>query len=221
MISNKIRPKQKKYKELGIFEFSKKKQKNKKKIIKFFSPKLNYFFTKKQYRIKRVFSYNLEDNKILRLRYGFYTLRSLNKFLVRNLEKKNFSRRFLKEAELVSFLEQRIDVNLFRLGFVSSLFEAKQLILHKKIFVNNNSNFQFSYSLKKGDCVSFCSSIQQKIKHNIQQNYKKRFFYFAQFSNLEVNWKTLKFIVILTKINLFQHLPHFSFHLNWKTFING
>jgi len=224
MLSNKTRPKLKFFLDLGIsFFLDKKNEKNVKKnkslkFFKFFSPQFCFSLRKKPIRLKKIFASLLKEKNKIKLRYGFHKTASLRKFLTKNFKKRITSNRFLKELELVSLLEQRIDLILFRLGYVSSLFEAKQLISHKKINVNNKIISRFSCFLKKGDIVSLSPSIEQSVRNKIQEQSKKRIFYFTEFSNLEINWKTLKFVVLTEKLNLSKQLPHFSFILNWKIF---
>jgi ribosomal protein S4 len=73
----------------------------------------------------------------------------------------------LNELEFCSILERRLDILLFRLGFVPSIFAAKQLISHKKVKVNNHANSSFSRLLKKGDVISFDNSVYPVIYCNL------------------------------------------------------
>lgn len=54
---------------------------------------------------------------------------------------------------LIVSLERRLDVFLFRSGLFTSIFEAKQAILHKKIFVNNQIVSNGNYRLHGGDFI--------------------------------------------------------------------
>lgn len=61
------------------------------------------------------------------------------------------------------FLERRLDMILYRMGFVSSVFEAKQLIFYKKVYINNILVKSSNYQLNEGDVISI-----NKYKTNIK-----------------------------------------------------
>lgn len=65
---------------------------------------------------------------------------------------------------VVIFLEQRLDVVLYRMGFVSSIFEAKQLIFFKKVYVNNILVKSSNYQLKEGD-IFYVKEYKTNMKH--------------------------------------------------------
>ena len=102
---------------------------------------------------------------------------------------------------------------LFRLGFVPTIYAAKQLISHKKIKVNNYANSSFSRLLKKGDIISFDSSIYFAIQKNFKKQLSDNPFYLNNSNQLEINFKTLKLIILTNKINLFSQIPQYTFSL--------
>jgi small subunit ribosomal protein S4 len=55
---------------------------------------------------------------------------------------------------LLQLLEARLDNSVFRMGFASTRSQARQLVLHKHIMVNDRLVNIPSYSLKPGDVVS-------------------------------------------------------------------
>ena len=61
------------------------------------------------------------------------------------------------------FLERRLDMVLYRMGFVSSVFEAKQLIFYKKVYINNVLVKSSNYQLNEGDVI-----LINKYKTNIK-----------------------------------------------------
>jgi ribosomal protein S4 len=224
MLTHKTRPKLRKYLKLGVALHLKKNnkgfQKIRRKHHRFFSPKFRYLFSKSVTRFEDKFASSLFDRKKLKLLFGFCKTSSLKKILKKDLQRKLISHRFLKELEFSSLVGQRLDVVLFHLGFVSTLFEAKQLVSHKKFRINNKPISRSSYLLKKGDFVSPLPSIEIKIRKTIQEQLRKRVLYFANFSNIEINWKSLKFIILTEKSNLFCQLPHHTFLLNWRSISN-
>ena len=50
-------------------------------------------------------------------------------------------------------LESRLDINLVRLKLVKTIFQAKQLINHKKVKVNHKIINKPNFLLKKGDII--------------------------------------------------------------------
>ena len=113
-------------------------------------------FSKKTYQQKKTgeFFQQLKERKKLSLFYGHLTRKQIiNMF---NKVKKNKGY-FTKN--LFSLLETRLDVVLYRSGLVETVAEARQLIKHKKILVNQQIINVPSYSLNVGDFISIKSKI--------------------------------------------------------------
>jgi ribosomal protein S4 len=104
---------------------------------------------------------------------------------------------------------------------VPTIYAAKQLISHKKVKVNNHANSSFSRLLKTGDIISFDLSTHLAIQTNLSNQLENFDFYLSNSSQIEVNFKTLKLIVLTDKINLLSQIPQYKFPLNWNTIING
>ena len=209
MSEHKKRPKLNEYFKVGVFS-------KKKKKIKFFSPALVYLTSKFSTRLKNYFQTTLSNRNKFKLIFGFYRTASLQKLQRQQLSKHISARRLVKENEFCSILERRLDVILFRLGFVSSLYEAKHLISHRKVRINNLPNACFSKLLEKGDIISFVPEVEDRLKKQIINQSKNRRFFFNTFMNLEVNYKTLKIILLTNKIILKKQLHNYSHALNWK-----
>lgn len=214
MLTYKTRPKIKKYVSLDILDQSKKLESRAKKI-RFFSPKFHFFFSKFSIRFKELFSKLLLNRKKLKLRFGFHKTSSLQKVVRKTLKQQMSSNRFLRVLEFCSLLERRLDVVIFRLGFVSSIFEAKHLISHKKFFVNGKFISRPAHILKKSDIVTIDPSIHPFVRQKIEKNIKRRPFFFAQLNNVEINWKNLKFVLVREKQCSEEHYPHYNFLLDW------
>ena len=82
-------------------------------------------------------------------------------------------RRYFAEAErrrgntganLLFLLESRLDNVVYRMGFGSTRAEARQLVSHKAVMVNNQVVNIASYSVKAGDAVS----IREKSKKQLR-----------------------------------------------------
>lgn len=119
----------------------------------------------------------------------------------------------MNELEFCSILERRLDVLLFRLGFVPTIYASKQLISHKKVKVNGHANASFSRLLKKGDIISFDFNTQSKIQHFLLQHLKNADYYLNNSNQIEVNFKMLKIIVLTNKINLFSQTSQYQYNL--------
>jgi ribosomal protein S4 len=143
----------------------------------------------------------------------------LKRYLNNDLKTAKNSLRFLKELELCSFLERRLDTLLYRLGLVATLSEARHLISHKKIKINNFSNTSFSRLLRKGDVISFVPSIQSSMKNRLVDEIGCRDFYFNTFGCVETNIKTLKIIILTEKTKIPQQIQHYSFSLGWNSLL--
>jgi small subunit ribosomal protein S4 len=65
---------------------------------------------------------------------------------------------------LLCLLERRLDNVVFRLGFARSLKEARQMVNHGHILVNNRKVNVPSYLVKKGDVIS----VKEKSKNLVQ-----------------------------------------------------
>ena len=193
--------------------------KGKKKKLKFFSPALVYLTSKFATILKKYFREYLVNLRKAKLIFGLYRTSLLQKYQRHRLIDISSSRHFSKEIEFCSLLERRLDIILLRTGFVSSLYEAKHIISHKKVRVNNTVSACFSRILKKGDIISFDPSIEDHLREQILKQSKTRPFFFTTFINLEINFKTLKIILLLNKIDLDKQIHHYSHALNWKTLI--
>jgi small subunit ribosomal protein S4 len=65
---------------------------------------------------------------------------------------------------LLQLLEQRLDNVVYRMGFGSTRAEARQLVSHKAILVNDNVVNIASYQVKAGDTVS----VREKAKNQLR-----------------------------------------------------
>lgn len=72
----------------------------------------------------------------------------------RNLFKKAASKKGVTGENLLRFLESRLDNTVYRLGFGQTRRQARQLVTHKHIMVNNRVVSYPGYQLRPGDIVS-------------------------------------------------------------------
>lgn len=189
--------------------------------ISFFSPDFIYLNSRFSTRVRESFKVFILNRRKLKLLFAFPRTSLLKKYLNKKRNANRNSVRFSRELDFCSLLEKRIDILLYRLGFVSTLSEAKHLISHKKIKINNFSNSSFSYLLKKGDVISFAPSLHSRIKKRLIEEISRRSFYFNTFDNVEVNLKNLKIIVLTEKICIKQQIQHYSLPVNWNSVLKG
>lgn len=141
-----------------------------------------------------------------------------------NLRLKQFKRNFkhlnllphFANKSFAYFLESRLDVILYRANFFKSIFAAKQVINHKKVYVNGIMVNKPGYRIKIDDVVSLENPLfyynlvkERLLKKQILGNYPPY---------LYVNYKLglIKFI----KLPLNKDVP-FPFFMNIKTITNS
>jgi len=203
MSLHKVRPKNKKISKKGFFHL--KKQKfigNRKTLLKIFSPDLMYLKSNSVGSLKKHFKLNFEAVQKIKYFFGFYRTSLLKKKVKFELSKNLSLKHSLKEIEFCSILERRLDVLLFRLGFVPTIYAAKQLISHKKVKVNNFSNASFSSLLKKGDILSFNFETHSYIQNSLHNRFKNREIFLNNSSQIEINFRLLKIIILTNKLNI-------------------
>lgn len=90
---------------------------------------------------------------------------------VKTLTKIALKNKFRKVSSLfLEFFECRLDTVLYRSKFAFSVRNARQLILHGKILVNNKLIKTKSYVLKPGDIITIPFMNFKLIKTNIKRS---------------------------------------------------
>ena len=165
---------------------------------------------------KKRFRNSLNASKKFRLFYGGlskkYVKKQIKLLLKKNIEKKNsknWNLLFLKK------FENRLDNILYKSKFSLSLRNARQLILHDKVFVNNKSIRIPSYTVKQGDLIK----INPKYSFLIEENLKSINLWTIPPKHLTINYKTLE--IIVGNSNHLNSAVNFPFHLNLERIIVG
>jgi ribosomal protein S4 len=115
------------------------------------------------------FKIRLKEQKKLCMFYGYLSKKQLkNYFLKSKSSPGDFSK------NLVSLLESRLDVVVYRTGFAKNIITARQLVAHKKILVNDKILTIPGYLLKPGDIISINRNSYIKIRKAFMQNFKKK-----------------------------------------------
>ena len=115
-----------------------------------FKKKLRYKKEIKPEKRKKFFQKRLFEKQQFQNFYGCipeYQLKNLFKKFNKKTQKINIFQNFM------ILLESRLDINLVRLKLVKTIFQAKQLINHKKIQVNLKIIQKPNFLLQKGDII--------------------------------------------------------------------
>jgi small subunit ribosomal protein S4 len=73
---------------------------------------------------------------------------------------------------LVQLLELRLDNVIYRLGIAPSRAMSRQIVLHRKVFVNGHYVNIPSYRVKTGDVITFKPELKENVyvKHSMERN---------------------------------------------------
>ena len=135
-------------------------------------------------------------NKLIKTKQclkNFYTNISEQKFKSEFIRCKKASIKILDK--FVSYSERRLDIILFRSGFVVSLHQARQLVSHGQVFVNFKKVYLSGKKICYGDFIKISKNnliLKKKIYNNIHNFLKIQ----PISSHLEVNYKLLTIIFL-------------------------
>jgi ribosomal protein S4 len=126
----------------------------------------------------------------------------------------------------VSFLEQRLDSMVFRMNICSTFRTARQLILHKKVYVNHQCVTIPSYQVQPGDILRIApydSQTFQKLALHALSFFQKNSPEFLPRKpfHLEINYKTLQAVYLYPPQILFYpcHISLFNEPLTSSEFL--
>jgi ribosomal protein S4 len=201
-----------------LLRFRRKKWQNLQRLIskfkkkKFYDPISYFLFNFKNFFSKK-FKYNLQNKQRLSLFYGKLRKSYLKKLVRRSL--KGFKNSNVHATTLfIKKLEIRLDTALYRTYFSYSFDNARQLISHKKVYVNNKIVQYNSYSLHKGDLITLDDSSFKLVTSSILKSkmcpMPPKHFY--------VNYKTLQ-ILVIEDINYTNCLMHYPFYIDFNSFL--
>nr|QIA59572.1 ribosomal protein S4 [Blasia pusilla]QIA59864.1 ribosomal protein S4 [Riccia cavernosa] len=143
---------------------------------------------KKKNKKQSDFSIQLQTIKKLSLFYGNLPIKKMQRAKTHTyIDKKN---------SLLFNIEKRLDVILVRLNFCSTMFQARQLISHKNICVNYKKVNIPGFQVSNGDLISIQENSLDFFKSNIRQNFQTNRIRRMKPNHLEVNYKTLKAVVL-------------------------
>jgi small subunit ribosomal protein S4 len=90
---------------------------------------------------------------------GYYG--NINERQFRNIYKEAARRKGNTEQNLIGLLESRLDAMVYRAGFVSTVFAARQFVNHGHVLVNGKKANIASYRLRPGDVVEIKEGSRQ------------------------------------------------------------
>jgi ribosomal protein S4 len=97
---------------------------------------------------KSSFAESLTERRKLSMFYG-----GLKTYTIKNLISKAKEKRGNPSIKLLLLLESRLDVVVYRTGFVESVNAAHQWVIHGKVLVNGNVMKHPNYELRPGDVI--------------------------------------------------------------------
>nr|AND50455.1 ribosomal protein S4 [Flatbergium novo-caledoniae] len=118
------------------------------------------------------------------------------KLPIKKMQKSKTQTYLDKKNSLLFDIEKRLDVILVRLNFCSTTFQARQLISHKKIYVNYKMVNIPGFQVSNGDLISIQGNSLYFIKSKIRQNLQSNRIWKMKPTHLEVNYRTLKAVLL-------------------------
>lgn len=164
---------------------------------------------------KKRFKKTLNSSKSFRLFYGNISKTFMKKQIKKVFHKKSNKTKNFKIL-FIKLFEQRLDTILYRSKFCISLRNAKQLIIHGKVFVNQKLIKIPSYLIKIGDLISINSNYYKLIENNL----KNTEIWPIPPKYLLINYKTLE-ILFNGNIEYTNPSTNFTFHLNIEKILSN
>ena len=101
---------------------------------------------------------------------------------------------------LISLLESRLDIVLYRIGFSSSIHSARQLINHGKVLVNGSVTYNSGSCLMPGDILSLQPATHELVKKQLHENEEIKQ---NKAIHVEVNYNILSAIFLYAPTHVF------------------
>nr|YP_010147281.1 ribosomal protein S4 [Coscinodiscus wailesii]QQP21842.1 ribosomal protein S4 [Coscinodiscus wailesii] len=116
-----------------------------------------------------------------------------------------------KKQKIFNLLESRLDVILYRSKFCTSIKNARQIIKHMHVLVNNSIITNYSLVLQKGDKITIKKQSKNLIKGFLVQSQ----LWPLPLQYVSINYRTLEIILndTVKKYNYFIYFP-FWFNIN-------
>ena len=151
-----------------LFHFNKLNKHKKRNCYYKFYDQHSYTVLKYNNFFSRNYKQKVIEKKRLNLFYGSLSEIWLKTKVNKSEKKSNQIKNQIKSNFfLMMFLEQRLDIIITRSHFVLSVRNARQLILHGHVLVNNKITKDYSKILKKSDMISFSPKVHKLIQYYV------------------------------------------------------
>jgi len=179
-----------------LMTFKKKKWQNLQRLIlklgkRKFYDHMSQFLSNFKIFFNKKFKYNLQNKQRLSFYYGTLRrgyLKRTVKSTLSEFKKKNMH----ATVQFIEKLETRLDTALYRAYFSHSFNNARQLISHKKVYVNNKIVQHNSYLLKKGDIITIDKNTSKLVSFNLL----RRKIWALPAKHFQINYKILQILVL-------------------------
>jgi len=157
--------KKKKWKNL-LFKLNRNSKSQKRNCYYKFYDQNSYTISKFNNFFSRNYKQEIITKKSFNLFYGYLKEKYLKKLVNKSVKNSHQIKNKINTKVFFSnFLEKRLDVILVRSNFVLSLRNARQLISHNHVLVNNKVVSENSLLLKKGDLITFSKKSHKLIRY--------------------------------------------------------
>lgn len=142
-------------------------------------------------------------NFLYNYKNSFYSKQQLKKFYgklreyqLRKMFKDTWNKeQFYRRNIFIMALEQRLDIIVYRMRLLPTIFACNQLVSHQGVYVNDNLITIPNYKVKLGDIVSIKQDQWSIFYNNIYYKLKKRFF-----ANNLLKWRKRSILEKIQKI---------------------
>lgn len=124
-------------------------------------------YKKLRYRnyFSKSYKQSVLNKKLFNLFYGTLNKKYLKKLIKKSIKFSNqLQNKINYNLFFLNLIEKRLDVILLRSNFVLSIRNARQLVNHKHVYINNKVVNSSSFLLKRGDKITFSNIVCKKIK---------------------------------------------------------
>lgn len=207
----------KKRKWQNLISYTKRLAERRKKNFRLYDQN-RYFIPKFNNSFKRKYKYTLETKKKFSLFYGSLLRKYIKRQVEFALKKQNSLPKNSTNLNsyFINLFEKRLDTVLYRAHFTLSIRNARQLISHRHVNVNNKTVTNNSYLLKPGDLIK----LNPKIYPLIDSYMSNSNLWPIPPKYLQINYKTLQ-IVYLGEFVSQNTASSFPFWLDVKTIIKS
>ena len=159
--------KKKKWKNL-LFKIARSTKTRKRNCYYKFYDQNSYTISKYNNFFSKSYKQDVLTKRMFNLFYSNLAQNYLKKLVKKSNKKSNQINNKINVKKFFSgFLEKRLDVILVRSHFVLSIRNARQLISHKHVFVNNKIITDSSFLVNKSDLISFSKKSHKIIRYFI------------------------------------------------------